>query len=257
MQVGADNGVGRHAAGGHQGPAAGKLQGAHGAGHQFPGHGAGKVPGKCWGVQRLALLLGVVRQVHHSGLQAGKTHVQLCPGHMGAGQVVHAACGLLRQLVHRPAAGVGEPQHPRRLVEAFAGGIVTGGTQHGHIGVVRHIHDQRIAAGDGQRHEGRLQLRKGQIVGGDVPPHMVHRNQGHTQRVGSGFGKADAHQHRADEPRRIRHRHRVQISAREVRLDERLVRQRVDRLDGDKIKVKYNRDGKEKTTSVTLTKNSD
>ena len=125
MQVGADNGVGGHAAGGHQGPAAGKLQGAHGAGHQFPGHGAGKVPGKCRGVQRIALLLGVVRQIHHSGLQAGKTHVQLCPGHMGAGQVVHAACGLLRQLVHRPAAGVGEPQHPRRLVEALTGGIVT------------------------------------------------------------------------------------------------------------------------------------
>ena len=86
---------------------------------------------------------------------------------------------------------------------------------------------------------------------------MVHRHERQPQRERRRLGKIHAHQHRADEPRRIRHRHRVQISAREVRLDERLVRQRVDRLDGDKIKVKYNRDGKEKTTSVTLTKNSD
>ena len=149
---------------------------------------------------------------------------------MGAGQVVHAACGLLRQLVHRPAAGVGEPQHPRRLVEAFASGIVTGGTQHGHIGVVRHIHDQRIAAGDGQRHEGRLQLRKGQIVGGDVSPHMVHRNQGHTQRVGGGFGKADAHQHRADEPRCVGDGHGIDVLFGQSGVGQRLVRQGSDGL---------------------------
>ena len=46
--------------------------------------------------------------------------------HMGMGQGVDAASGLLGQLVHGRAAGVGQTQHPGRFVKAFPRRIVSG-----------------------------------------------------------------------------------------------------------------------------------
>ena len=85
LQIGADDGIGRHAAGSHHGlppAAAGSL---HGTGHQLVADGAGEISGQSGSVQRLALLPGVVRQIHHGGLQPRKAHVQLRPVHMGPG----------------------------------------------------------------------------------------------------------------------------------------------------------------------------
>ena len=149
---------------------------------------------------------------------------------MGTGQGVHAARRLLSQLIHGLAAGVGETQHTGGLVEALACRIVTGSAQNLHVGVVRHIHDQRIAAGDGQRQKRRLQFRKGQIVGGDVTPHMVHRDQRNAQRPRGGFGEADAHQHRTDQARRVGDGHRVNIPLCQSRVAQRLIRQSGDGL---------------------------
>ena len=142
---------------------------------------------------------------------------------MGTGQLIFAAGGLLRQLVHGLAAGIGQSQHTGRLVEALPRRVVAGGAQHRHIRIVPHVHDQGVASGDGQCHEGRFQLRKRQIVGGDVAPHMVYGDQRHPQRVGSGFGEGHPHQHRADKPRGIRYRHGVDVSLCQARVGQRLV----------------------------------
>ena len=63
-----------------------------------------------------------------------------------------------------------------------------------------------------------------------MAPDVVHRDQGHPQGVGHGFGEAQAHQHRADEARGIGHRHRVDILAGAARLPESLLRQGGDGL---------------------------
>ena len=149
---------------------------------------------------------------------------------MGTGQVVLSTLRPLCQLIHRPAAGIGQPQHPGGLVEALPRRVVPGRAQDGHIRVIRHVHDQRVTAGDGQGHKGRLQLRKRQIVCGDMTADVVHRDQRHAQSVGGGLGKADAHQYRADKPRRIGDGHRVDVRLRQPRVGERLVRQGGDGL---------------------------
>ena len=59
---------------------------------------------------------------------------------------------------------------------------------------------------------------------------MVHRDQGHTQRVGGGFGKADAHQHRADEPRCVGDGHGIDVLFGQSGVGQRLVRQGSDGL---------------------------
>ena len=207
-----------------------QLQRPHGAGYQLAGYGTGEIPRQRRGVQRLPLLLGVVGQIHHGGLQTGEAHIQLRAGHMGAGQLVLAAGGLLCQLIHGSAAGVGQPQHTGGLVEALPRRVVPRGAQHRHVRVVPHVHDQGVAAGDGQRHEGRLQLWERQIVGGDVSPHMVDGDQRHAQRIGGGFGKGHPHQHRADETGGIRHRHGVHVLFGQPRVGKRLVGQGGDGL---------------------------
>ncbi len=59
--------------------------------------------------------------------------------------------------------------------------------------------------------KGGSKFRKGQVIGGDVAPDVVHRDQGHPQGKGHRLGKAEAHQHRADKARGIGHRHRVDV----------------------------------------------
>ena len=80
-------------------------------------------------------------QVHHRRFQTGKAHVQRRPLHMGMGQGVDAALGLLGQLVHGCAAGIGQSQHPGRLVEALPRRIVPGRTQNFQIRIIPDVHD--------------------------------------------------------------------------------------------------------------------
>ena len=144
---------------------------------------------------------------------------------MGPGQVVNASLRLLCQLVHGLAARIGQAQDPGRLVEALTGGIVPGGPENFHIRVVLHIHDKGVAPGDGQGQKGRLQVRKGQVIGGDMAPDMVYRDQGHTQAVSHALGKAHRHQHRADKARGVGHGHRVNVLFRKARVGEGPIRQ--------------------------------
>ena len=60
--------------------------------------------------------------------------------------------------------------------------------------------------------------------------HVVHGNERHAERIRRRLGKVHTHQHRADQPRRIRHSHGVNIRAREICLFQRLVGKTVDRL---------------------------
>ena len=213
------------AAGGAKHSAASLLCRLHGPGHQCIADSLGEVPSQRCPVQRLPHLLSMVGQVHHRRLEAGEAHVQLCPVHMGVRQGVHPARGLPGQGVHGGAAGIGQAQHPGRLVEALPCCVIPGGAQNLHIRVVPDVHDHCVASGDGQGQEGRLQFRKGQVIGGDVAPDVVHRDQGHPQGKGHRLGEAEAHQHRADEPRGIGHCHRVDVGLLTARLPQSLVRQ--------------------------------
>ena len=131
----------------------------------------------------------------------------------------------LSQPVHRPAPGVTDAQHPGHLVEALPGGIVPGAPQHSHLGVGPHIHNGGGPPGDAQAHKGRLQIRMGDVVGGDVPPHVVNGNQRQSQRQSRPLGEVDPHQHRPDKPRRIGDGHSVQLAFRQPRISHSPFRQ--------------------------------
>lgn len=98
LQVRPDDGVGRHAAGGDDGGAARLLCGFHDAGDQRIADSLGEVRASARGIQRLTHLLGVMGQIHHSRFQAGKAHIQRGTLHMGMGQGVDTAPGLLASL---------------------------------------------------------------------------------------------------------------------------------------------------------------
>ena len=149
---------------------------------------------------------------------------------MPYGQAVFAVVPALREVVQRLAAGIGQAQHARRLVEALAGGVVARGAEDAHVRVPAHVHQHRVAAGDGQAEEGRLQLGEGEVVGGDVPADVVHGHQRHVHRQGGGLGEVHAHQQRADQPRRIGHGHGADVPARDAGGGERPLRQVADDL---------------------------
>ena len=56
-----------------------------------------------------------------------------------------------------------------------------------------------------------------------MPAQVVHRHKRFARRVGQPLGKVDAHQHRADEPRRKRHGHGVHVGHRHAGVGQRLV----------------------------------
>ena len=88
-----------------------------------------------------------------------------------------------------------------------------------------------MTAGYHQTQERRLQLGIGQIVGGNVPPDVMDRDQGLVQRQRGGFGEIHAHQNRSDKTGRISHRHGVDVPAGQPGFLQRLIRKSVDGLD--------------------------
>ena len=150
-------------------------------------------------------------QVQAGGLQAGEGHVQLGPLDVGPGQLIFGVVPPVSQAVHGGTAGIADAQHPGHLVEALPGGVVPGPAQHLHLCIGANINDGGGAAGDAQTDEGGLQVRVGKVVGGDVAPHMVNRDQGPVQGQRGPLGKVDPHQHRTDQARGIGHRHTVHL----------------------------------------------
>ena len=68
------------------------------------------------------------------------------------------------------------------------------------------------------------------VVGGDVAPDMVHRDQRYPQSIGRRFGEVDPHQQRTDEAGRIGHGDGVQLAARQAGVLQRLLGKTVDGL---------------------------
>ena len=169
-------------------------------------------------------------EVQHGGFQAGEGHVQgrvlnVDPG-QGKGPVVPSLGGP----VQGTAAGVAQAHHPGDLVKALPCRVVPGAPQDGHVGVPLDIYNQRSPPGHAQADEGGLQVRVGDVVGGDVPPHMVDRDQRHPQGIGHRLGKAHPHQHRADEAGGIGHGHGVNVPPGHPGLGQGLVGQLGDHL---------------------------
>ena len=98
------------------------------------------------------------------------------------------------------------------------------------MGVILHIHQGGGAPGHTQAQEGGLQVWVGDVVGGDVAPHVVDGDQGHPQSIGHRLGKGYPHQQRPDEAGGAGHRHGVDVRFRHVRLAQGLVRQAHDGL---------------------------
>ena len=166
-----------------------------------------------------------MHQVHRRRFQAGEGHVQGISRHPGPGQGVFCIVAPLGQLLHGPPAGVGKAKHTGDLVEALSRRVVPGGPQDGHVRIAPHVHQHGVSPGDAQRQEGGLQLREGQVVGGDVPPQVVHRDEGLPHGEGGALGEVHPHQQGSDEPRPIGHRHRVDVGPGHPRLRQGPVRQ--------------------------------
>ena len=211
-EVGPDAAVGGHAAG-HRHPAVALLPGGlHGPGDQRVAHRLAKAGGEGGQVQLLPLLGGVVDQVQGRRLEAGEGQVQGRVGHVGPGQLIPGGVAPLGQTVHGPAAGIADAQHPGHLVEALPRRVVPGGPQDLHLRVVPDVHDEGGAPGDTQADKGGLQVRVGDVVGRDMAPDMVDRDQGHPQAIGRRLGEVHSHQQGPDEPRAVGDRHGVHVA---------------------------------------------
>ena len=150
---------------------------------------------------------------------------------MGPGQLVTGIIAALSQLIHRSAARIANPQHPGHLVKALPRRVVPGSTQDLHISVALYVHDHGVAAGDTETHKGGLQVGVGDVVGGDMGPDMMDRDDGHIEAVGHRLSKVHAHQQGANEAGGIGYRHGVDVAPGDPRLSEGLVGQPGDGLD--------------------------
>ena len=149
---------------------------------------------------------------------------------MGHGQAVGVGVAGFGGVGHAGAAGVGQAQRAGHLVKGFAGGIVHRAAQNVKPGVVLHLYNVAVAAAGHQAQKGRFQVRVGQVQGGNVAPQMVHPHQRLVGRVGQPCGKADPHQHRANEARRKGNGHRIQIGGGELCVRKGLLHRGADEL---------------------------
>ena len=96
---------------------------------------------------------------------------------------------------HTGAAGVGQTQGAGHFVVGFTGGIVHRAAQDLVAAPVLHHHNMAVPTAGYQAEERRMQALVGQIIGGNMPAQMMHRNQWLARRVGQALGKVDTHQY--------------------------------------------------------------
>ena len=99
------------------------------------------------------------------------------------------------------------------------------------MGVIQHLHDVAVAAAGHKAQKGRFQIRVGEVEGRDMPPQMVHRDEGLLSRIGKALGEVHPHQHRADEPRRKGDGNAVQVRGGQLCLVQRGLHRGADVLD--------------------------
>ena len=122
---------------------------------------------------------------------------------MGQGHEVGVA--LLGQRVDAGPAGIGQPQHPRGLVEGLARRVVHGLAQQAVLAVIGHLHQMAVPAGHHQAHKGRRQLRVGQVIGGDMALNMVDGNHRLAAGIAEALHAVHAGEQRAHQPRAVGH----------------------------------------------------
>ena len=144
----------------------------------------------------------------------------------GIARLVAAAC----RLVQRSPAGIGHIQHPCNLVKALPCCVVARAAENLHLAVVLDIDQHRMSARDDEAQKGRLQIGISDVIRGDMPADMVDGNERFVQCQRRRLRKIHADEQRADQPRRIGHRKRVDLTAGDLCLRKRLLRKSVNRL---------------------------
>ena len=231
LEICPDSGIGRHASGDGQLGPAGLPQSLHGPGHQHLADRQRKAGAEGRDIQLLPFLLGIVNQIQSRRFQAREGHIQRIAAELCVGHGISGLVAGLGHAVQGCAAGIGHTQHTGHLVKALPRRVIPGGAQNVKHGIILHVHNQAVAAGDHQAQKGRLQIGTGQIVCGNVSPDVVNRDQRHIQGQSRRLGKVDSHQHRPDQARRVGHSHGVQIASAQAGGFQSLIRQAVDGLD--------------------------
>ena len=229
-KIGADARIGRNAARHGDLIIAQLLCRGHRTRHERFAHRAAEGRRKPRAVERLAGLPAVVRQIDDGGLETGKAHVIGILADERVRQDIGIVAPFLRQPVDRRAAGIRQAEHTRGFIKALARGVVARPAENAKIGIAAHVHEHRVAAGNGKAEKRRFKLRVGNVVCGDVAADMVYRDERDTECRRGALGKVHAHEHRADEPRRVRHRHGVELGFFYARRRDRAVRQPRDDL---------------------------
>ena len=169
-----------------------------------------------------------VNKVQRRCFKTRKGHIERISAELRMRHGIFCFVAGLRRFVKRRAAGIRHTDHAGDLVKALPCRIVAGRAHDVKFCVILHVNNQRMPSGDDEAKKRRLQIGIRQIIGRDMPPDMVNRNERHAEAVRRRFREIHTHQHRADQPRRIRHGNRVDLLPRYGRAGKRLVCQRVN-----------------------------
>ena len=168
------------------------------------------------------------------GLQPGEAEVVgaigLRPRKPGRGR---NALGRRRD---RRSARIRQLEQPPDLVEGLAGRVVDGLAEERVATVIVHEDQLRVPATDHEAEERKCRLRRervareriGQPVRVDVALDVVHADQRKVVGDREGLGEVHADEQGADEPRPVRHRHRVEVRPIGLRLVHRGLERRHD-----------------------------
>ena len=102
------------------------------------------------------------------------------------------------------AAGVGQAQKLCGFIKGFPSRIVDGFPEQGVASEPLHIHEERMATGNQERHKGKGRRVRFQEGCQEVALHMMDREGGNAEGEGESTPEGRSHQQRAHEPRACR-----------------------------------------------------
>ena len=169
-------------------------------------------------------------EVQRRCFETGERHIERISAELRMRHGIFCFVAGLRRFVKRRAAGIRHTDHAGDLVKALPCRVVARCAHDAELCVILHVNNQRMPSGDDEAKKRRLQIGIRQIIGRDMPPDMVNRNERHAEAVRRRLRKIYAHQHRTDQPRRIGHSDGVDLLPRHGGARERLICQRVNCL---------------------------
>ena len=152
----------------------------------------------------------VAQAVQEGGLEAAEAVLEA--GERRAGQRLPFRAACPRQPVERRPARISEPQHPRRLVESFAGCIVAGAADDLETSMLRHQHQVGVGAADDEPQQWGFKVRAGEHRCVDVSPQVIDACERTRPCRRQPFRHADADQQTARQARASGHRHQVKVA---------------------------------------------